>query len=74
MPSTIWVNVKPNARQESIEKISASEYTVRVRAPAREGQANEAVIALLAERFSRPKSSVRIVRGEKSKRKLVQIL
>lgn len=73
MPRKIWILVKPRARQEKIERISESEYTVWVRAPAHEGKANEAVIELLAGHFSVPKSSVRIVLGEKSKKKLVQI-
>jgi uncharacterized protein len=73
MPRKIWVNVKPRARQENVEKLSEGEYTVSVRAPAREGRANQAVIELLADRLSLPKSAVLILRGEKSKRKLVQI-
>lgn len=73
MALKIWLSVKPQARQEKVEKLSEGEYRVSVRAAAREGKANEAVIELLAEHFSVPKSSLRIVRGEKSKRKLVEI-
>jgi uncharacterized protein len=73
MPRKLWIVVKPHARQEKIEIISENEYAVWIRAPAHEGRANEAVIELLARHFSLPKSSVRIVLGKKSKKKLVQI-
>ena len=74
MALRIWVNVKPRARLESVAKTAAGEYTVSVRAPAREGEANSAVIELLAEHFSAPKSAIRILRGERARRKLVEIL
>jgi uncharacterized protein (TIGR00251 family) len=73
MPLKIWVIVKPQAKKRELKKITDEEYAVSVHAPARQGRANEAVIELLAERFSVPKSSVHIIRGEKGKRKLVQI-
>jgi uncharacterized protein (TIGR00251 family) len=69
----IWVAVKPQSKTAEVKKISEGEYSVSVRAPAREGKANEAVIELLAEYFSVPKSSIRIVRGEMARRKLVEI-
>jgi len=46
---------------------------VSVHAPAREGKANRAVIELLAAHFSVSRSSIKIIRGESSKRKLVEI-
>jgi len=73
MPSKIWVTVKPQAKKSEVKKISVGEYAVAVTAPAREGKANEAVIELLAEYFSVPKSSIRIVRGQTGRRKLVQV-
>jgi uncharacterized protein len=56
-----------------VKKISAGEYAVSVNAPAREGKANEAVIELLARHFSVPKSSIRIIRGQTTRRKLIEI-
>lgn len=73
MALRIWVNIKPASNRETIEAVSKEEYNVWVRAPAREGRANQALIELLAEYFRAPKSMLRIVRGEKSRRKLVQI-
>jgi uncharacterized protein len=73
MARRIWVNIKAAAKRETIERISEGEYNVRVGAPAREGRANAALIELLAEHFRVPKSKLCIVRGEKSRRKLVEI-
>ena len=73
MSQRIWVTVKPQARKEEIAEIAAGEYRVAVRARAQEGKANEAVIELLAEYFSVPKSTVKIVRGQTSRKKLIEI-
>lgn len=74
MPFKLWISVKPQAKTAGVKKISDGEYSVSVRAPAREGKANEAVIELLAEYFSMPKSAIRIIRGQKARRKLVELL
>lgn len=56
-----------------MKKLANGEYSVSVRAPAREGKANEAVVELLAEHFSVPKSSIRIVRGDTARKKLIEV-
>ena len=73
MARKISLTVKPNARHASIEKISELEFRIAVRAPAQEGAANRAVIDALAEFLAVPKSTIRIVRGQSSRRKLVEI-
>ena len=73
MSVKIWVAVKPQAKEEGVKKISEGEYAASVQAPAREGKANQALIELLASYFSVPKSSVRIVRGQTGRRKLVEV-
>jgi uncharacterized protein (TIGR00251 family) len=72
-PVKIWVSVKPQAKRAEVKKISEGEYAASVPAPAREGKANRALIDLLASYFAVPKSSIKIVRGESSRKKLVQI-
>jgi uncharacterized protein YggU (UPF0235/DUF167 family) len=57
MPSKIWVKVKAQAREESVTQLSSANYQVSVSAPREKGKANQAIIALLAEYFSVPKSS-----------------
>lgn len=73
MARKISLTVKPNARHAGVEKISDTEFRVAVRAPAQEGAANRAVIEALAEFFAVPKSTIRIVRGQSSRKKLIEI-
>ncbi len=73
MPVKIWVSVKPQAKREDVKKVTDTEYMASVRAPAREGKANQALIKLLSDHFSVPKSSIRIIRGHRSRRKLIEV-
>lgn len=73
MARRIWVTVKPQAKREEVQETAPGEYRVSVHAPAREGRANRALIELLAGHFAVPKSSVKIISGEGSRRKLVEI-
>jgi len=70
----INIKVKPNSRQEKVEKISTREFVLRVKAPAREGKANTAVIKLLSAYFGLAKSRINIVEGRSSKNKVVEII
>jgi uncharacterized protein (TIGR00251 family) len=73
MPAKLWITVKPQSKKSEVKKISDGEYAVSVNAPAREGKANEAVIEALADYFSVPKSSIRIIRGQTGRRKLIAL-
>lgn len=73
MARKISLTVKPNARHASVEKISEAEFRISVRAPAQQGAANRAAIEALAEFLAVPKSTIRIVRGQSSRKKLVEI-
>lgn len=68
----IVVRVKPNAREAKIEK-AADIFIVYVPAPPQDNKANKAVIKLLAEYFQTAPSHIRILRGAKSKQKLIEI-
>jgi uncharacterized protein len=69
----IWISVRPQAKAESVIKGVDGEYQVAVRPPARDNQANRAVVELLAEHFAVPKSAVRILRGGSSRKKFLEI-
>ncbi|MBP9888216.1 MAG: DUF167 domain-containing protein [Leptospiraceae bacterium] len=68
------VTVKPNNKKPSVEILSESEWIVRVREPATEGKANDAVLEAIAESLHISKTRVILLRGMKSKQKLVEIL
>ena len=73
MASRIWVTVKPRAKMEEVSKTDEGQYLASVHAPPQEGKANKALIELLANYFSVPKSSVRIVRGQTGRKKLIEV-
>jgi len=73
MARRIHVTVKPRAKKPKITKVTDGEYRVMVRAPAQDGRANLALIDLLADFFNVPKSTIKILRGQSSRRKLIEI-
>ena len=72
MTCRIEVRVQPGARRNEVTR-HGGELRVRVTAPAERGKANEAVVALLAERLGLPKSALRVMRGASSRRKTIEI-
>jgi uncharacterized protein len=67
------VRVQPGARSEGIERAPDGVLKVKVRQPAREGRANEAVTELLARRLGVPRGSVQVVRGAGSREKTIEV-
>ena len=68
----IKIKTIPNAKKEEITK-EGDIYKVKVKAPAVEGKANRAVIESLSEFFNVKKSEIKILKGEKSREKLISI-
>jgi len=66
------VKVIPNAKQNKLVE-EPGRLKVYLTAPAVEGKANEALIEFLAEHFKIKKNKISIVRGEKSREKIVEI-
>ncbi len=73
MASRIWVTVKPRDKKEEVRKTDEGQYMVSVHAPPQGGKANDALIELLANYFSVPKSSVQIIRGQTGRKKVIEI-
>jgi len=63
----------PGAARAGIEGVRDGYLRVRVTAGAHEGRANEALCRLLAQRAGMPRTAVSVVRGQRSRRKLVRI-
>lgn len=70
----ITVQVKTNSKKESVEQQSNGVYVVRVNTPPIEGRANIRTQELLSEYFQIPKTSVQLISGHKSKKKIFQLL
>lgn len=67
------VKVQARARRQEVAGVRDGTLRLRVNAPALEGRANEAVIELLAGELRVPKSSIKIVAGERSPQKVVEV-
>lgn len=68
------VRVQPRASRDEIAGEMAGALKVRLRAPAVEDRANEALREFLASLLKTPKSAVRILSGERSRTKRIEIL
>lgn len=66
------LRVTPGARVEALE-IGDRVLLVKVRAKAKDGEANAAVLALLAEALGMATSRLRMLRGATGRDKLVQL-
>jgi uncharacterized protein (TIGR00251 family) len=69
----ITVQVKPNARKETVTVREDGVYVVQVSAPPIEGKANERLIEVLSKHFHRPKRAIEILRGMHGRHKIVEI-
>ncbi len=70
----ITVHVTPRAARPGVERLPGGEYRVAVAAPPHEGRANDEVIASLADHFGVSRGRLRIVRGHRGRRKVIEIL
>lgn len=69
----ILVKVKANSKTEKIEKADEKNFNVSVKAPAKEGKANLAVVKSLAKYFAVSQSRIKILSGQKSKNKIIEV-
>ncbi|MBI4232825.1 MAG: DUF167 domain-containing protein [Chloroflexi bacterium] len=70
---TLTVRVQPGARRNALDGVEGGALRIAVTAPAHEGRANEAVVALLAEALALPKSAISVFRGSRSRSKVLRI-
>lgn len=69
----IKVKVKPNSKTEEVSQEGDS-LTVKVKQPPNQGQANQAVMKLLAQNFGVPQSHVKILSGLRNKTKIMEVV
>ncbi len=67
------VRVQPRASKDEIAGEMGGALRVRLRAPAVEGSANEALVEFLAELLKTSRSAVSILNGERSRVKRIEI-
>lgn len=69
----VSVRVQPRASKDEIAGAIGGALKVRLRAPAVEDRANEALCEYLAELLKTPKAAVRILSGHLSRSKRVEV-
>jgi uncharacterized protein len=70
---TVSVRVQPRASKDEIAGEMGGALKVRLRAPAVEDRANEALVEFLAELLKTPRTAVRILSGERSRTKRIEV-
>lgn len=69
----VRVHVQPRASRNEIVGLHGTALKVRLQAPPVEGAANDALVALIADRLGLPKRAVRVVNGATSRSKTLEI-
>lgn len=68
------VHVKPRSKIESVVLQNDGSLLVRVNALPADGEANARVIEILSQYLKKPKSTIQIISGHKSKTKLIEVI
>ncbi len=67
------ITVQPNSKKREVEVLGPYHLLVRVSAPPKENKANLELAEALAEHFHVQKSRISILKGSRSKQKIVEI-
>jgi len=72
---TITVDASPGASRTEVVGTSPwrKALQIRIAAPAKGGEANAELVRFLSRRLSVPANSIRLIRGEKSSLKIIQV-
>ena len=67
------IKVIPKSSLNKVIRLSETELKVKLTSPPVDGEANKKLIEILSKEYSVAKSKIRIVKGEASKSKIVDI-
>jgi uncharacterized protein len=70
----INIHVTTNAKEASITKLDETSFEARVDEKAEGGRANKRLLEILSSYFNLPKSRIHIVKGSKSRDKVVEVI
>jgi uncharacterized protein (TIGR00251 family) len=70
---TLELKTIPNAPRNEVVGWLGAALKVKVHAPALEGRANDELLGFLAEKLGLPRRAVTLLRGDKSRQKIVRI-
>jgi len=67
------IKVTPQTRKQTISQVSPNHLKIKLKSPAKNNQANEELIKLLAKHLNIKKSQITIVAGKTNREKLIKI-
>jgi len=70
---TFKVKVEPRSSRKGISGLVGDVLKVRVNAPPVGGAANEELVEIISEEFGIKKSAIKIIRGQSSRNKVIEI-
>lgn len=70
---TLELKTIPNAPRNEVVGWLGAALKVKVHAPALEGRANDELLGFLAEKLGLPRRAVTLLRGDKSRQKIVRV-
>jgi uncharacterized protein (TIGR00251 family) len=71
--ATLTLHVQPGARRTEVAGAHGDALKIRLAAPPVDGKANAALVEFVAARLDLPKSAVRLVGGQTSRRKILEL-
>ena len=71
--TVLTCRVHPNAPRNRIEKVQDDQLTIRLNSPPVEGQANKALIKLIAKSLHIAPSRLSLIQGDRSRTKVIAI-
>ena len=70
----VEVKVKPNGKEDRVIKVCVPKsLEVEIRAKPKNNEANERLLSFLAKRLNLPKENLKIVKGNRERKKLIKI-
>jgi len=70
----LQVKIQPNAKKNAIVgPLSDGTIKIKIASPPLDGRANKSLIEFLAKEYNVPKTQIAIIKGEKSKNKIIEI-
>lgn len=70
----IFIKVKTKAKIKKLIKIDETHYSISINSPLENGKANKEIIKTLAKYFNTAILKIKILTGEKSKEKIIEII
>ncbi|NIP32302.1 hypothetical protein GWN26_00225 [Candidatus Saccharibacteria bacterium] len=73
MPQEIKIRVIPNAKRPEIIELEDGSLKIKLKSPAEGGRANKELASVLSRHYKTPKSQIKIIFGEKSRNKIIEL-